>query len=312
VNKLKKIIHVLTISDAYILGMLIIYTMLSLIFWGQLQTPILNFLSYIVIATGVIVFAIVSSKYKGGKVFTLVRRLYVIPIVFFIYSNIHLYIPLVNPHDYDTTLIAWDLAIFGVNPTEWIGKLANPLLTEYLQFAYMMFYVLPFILGVEFTLRESDDRFFEFARIVIFGFFFSYILYFFMPAIGPRFTIHDFSMINTELPGIFLTNFFRDLVNAGGGVMPDTVNPAEIVNRDCMPSGHTMMTLITILIAFKFKSKYKWIVAVIGFSLIFSTVYLRYHYVVDVVAGIAFALLTMWLEPKIELLLRNLGFYKYD
>jgi membrane-associated phospholipid phosphatase len=312
VNKLKKIIHVLTISDAYILGMLIIYTMLSLIFWGQLQTPILNFLSYIVIATGVIVFAIVSSKYKGGKVFTLVRRLYVIPIVFFIYSNIHLYIPLVNPHDYDTTLIAWDLAIFGVNPTEWIGKLANPLLTEYLQFAYMMFYVLPFILGVEFTLRESDDRFFEFARIVIFGFFFSYILYFFMPAIGPRFTIHDFSMINTELPGLFLTDFFRDLVNAGGGVMPDTVNPAEIVNRDCMPSGHTMMTLITILIAFKFKSKYKWIVAVIGFSLIFSTVYLRYHYVVDVVAGIAFALLTMWLEPKIELLLRNLGFYKYD
>ncbi len=311
-NKLKKIIHVLTISDAYILGMLIIYTMLSLIFWGQLQTPILNFLSYIVIATGVIVFAIVSSKYKGGKVFTLVRRLYVIPIVFFIYSNIHLYIPLVNPHDYDTTLIAWDLAIFGVNPTEWIGKLANPLLTEYLQFAYMMFYVLPFILGVEFTLRESDDRFFEFARIVIFGFFFSYILYFFMPAIGPRFTIHDFSMINTELPGLFLTDFFRDLVNAGGGVMPDTVNPAEIVNRDCMPSGHTMMTLITILIAFKFKSKYKWIVAVIGFSLIFSTVYLRYHYVVDVVAGIAFALLTMWLEPKIELLLRNLGFYKYD
>jgi len=312
VNKLKKIINVLTISDAYILGMLIIYTMLSLIFWGQLQTPILNFLSYIVIATGVIVFAIVSSKYKGGKVFTLVRRLYVIPIVFFIYSNIHLYIPLVNPHDYDTTLIAWDLAIFGVNPTEWIGKLANPLLTEYLQFAYMMFYVLPFILGVEFTLRESDDRFFEFARIVIFGFFFSYILYFFMPAIGPRFTIHDFSMINTELPGLFLTDFFRDLVNAGGGVMPDTVNPAEIVNRDCMPSGHTMMTLITILIAFKFKSKYKWIVAVIGFSLIFSTVYLRYHYVVDVVAGIAFALLTMWLEPKIELLLRNLGFYKYD
>lgn len=311
-NKLKKIINVLTISDAYILGMLIIYTMLSLIFWGQLQTPILNFLSYIVIATGVIVFAIVSSKYKGGKVFTLVRRLYVIPIVFFIYSNIHLYIPLVNPHDYDTTLIAWDLAIFGVNPTEWIGKLANPLLTEYLQFAYMMFYVLPFILGVEFTLRESDDRFFEFARIVIFGFFFSYILYFFMPAIGPRFTIHDFSMINTELPGLFLTDFFRDLVNAGGGVMPDTVNPAEIVNRDCMPSGHTMMTLITILIAFKFKSKYKWIVAVIGFSLIFSTVYLRYHYVVDVVAGIAFALLTMWLEPKIELLLRNLGFYKYD
>lgn len=311
-NKLKKIINVLTISDAYILGMLLIYTILCFIFWSQLETPSLNLLSYVVISTAVIVFALVSSKFKGGKVFTLVRRLYIIPIVFFIYSNIHLFIPLVNPQDYDNMLIAWDMSIFGVNPTEWMAQIAHPILTEYLQFTYMMFYVLPFILGVEFTLRDSDDRFFEFARIVIFGFFFSYILYFFMPAIGPRFTVHDFSMLNTELPGLLLTNFFRDLVNAGGGVMPDTINPAEIVNRDCMPSGHTMMTFITILIAFKFKSKYKWIVAIIGFSLIFSTVYLRYHYVVDVIAGLGFAVITMWIEPKIELFLRNLGFYKYD
>ncbi|MER3328605.1 MAG: phosphatase PAP2 family protein, partial [Candidatus Kapaibacterium sp.] len=235
-----------------------------------------------------------------------------VPIVFFIYSNIHLFIPLVNPHDYDNTLIAWDMALFGVNPTEWMAQFSTPILTEYLQFTYMMFYVLPFILGVEFTLRDKDDRFFDFARIVIFGFFFSYLLYFFMPAIGPRFTIHDFSMLNTELPGLLFTNFFRDLVNAGGGVMPDTANPAVVVNRDCMPSGHTMMTFITILIAFKFKSKYKWVVAVIGFSLIFSTVYLRYHYVVDVLAGLAFAVITMWIEPKIELLLRKIGFYKYD
>lgn len=292
--------------------MLLLYSLLSILFWSELATPLLNLASYIVISTAVVVFAIVSSKYKGGKVFTLVRRLYIIPIVFFIYSNIHLFIPLVNPQDYDNTLIAWDLAIFGVNPTEWITQFASPILTEYLQFTYMMFYVLPFILGIEFTLRDSDDNFFEFARIVIFGFFFSYILYFFMPAIGPRFTIHDFSMLNSELPGLYLTNFFRDLVNAGGGVMPDSVNPAEVVNRDCMPSGHTMMTFITILIAFKFKSKYKWFVAVIGFSLIFSTVYLRYHYVVDVFAGLVFALITMWIEPKTELLLRSLGFYKYN
>jgi membrane-associated phospholipid phosphatase len=218
----------------------------------------------------------------------------------------------VNPHDYDKILIDWDMAIFGVHPTVWLSQFANPVLTEYFQFSYMMFYVLPFVLGIEFTLRNLDDKFFEFARIIIFGFFLSYLLYFFMPAIGPRFTLHDFSMLNTELPGLALTNFFRDLVNAGGGVMPDTVNPAAIVNRDCMPSGHTMMTFLTILLAFKFKSKYKWIVAVIGFSLIFATVYLRYHYVVDVVAGIAFALLTIWIEPKIEILLRKIGFYKYD
>jgi len=290
--------------------MLLLYTLLNFIFWGQLETPFLNLLSYTVVSIAVIGFAIFSSKYKGGKVFRLVRRLYVMPIIFFIYSNIHLYIPLVNPNDFDLMLIEWDYFLFSVNPTEWLGQFSFPLLTEYLQFTYMMFYVLPFILGVEFTMRE-DDKFFEFARMLIFGFFVSYLLYFFMPAIGPRFTIHEFGSLNTELPGLWLTNTFRDMVNAGGGVFPGTENPAEIINRDCMPSGHTMMTFITIVLAFQFKSKYKWLVLVIGSSLIFSTVYLRYHYVVDVLAGIFFALLTIWIEPRIEKFLRNKGFYKY-
>lgn len=290
--------------------MLLLYTLLNFIFWGQLETPFLNLLSYTVVSVAVIGFAIFSSKYKGGKVFRLVRRLYVMPIIFFIYSNIHLYIPLVNPNDFDLMLIEWDYFLFSVNPTEWLGQFSFPLLTEYLQFTYMMFYVLPFILGVEFTMRE-DDKFFEFARMLIFGFFVSYLLYFFMPAIGPRFTIHEFGSLNTELPGLWLTNTFRDMVNAGGGVFPGTENPAEIINRDCMPSGHTMMTFITIVLAFQFKSKYKWLVLVIGSSLIFSTVYLRYHYVVDVLAGIFFALLTIWIEPRIEKFLRNKGFYKY-
>ena len=309
-DKIKNIVNVLTITDAYTLGMLVLYTILSFVFWGQLEAPLLNILSYIVVSAAIVSFAIFSSKYEGGKIFQLVRRLYIMPIIFFIYSNIHLFIPLVNPNDYDLLLVEWDYFLFGVNPTEWIAQFSFPLLTEYLQFTYMMFYVLPFILGVEFTNRE-DDKFFEFARMVIFGFFVSYLLYFFMPAIGPRFIIHDFGSLNSELPGLWLTNTFRDMVNAGGGVMPGMANPADIVNRDCMPSGHTMMTFITMVIAFQFKSKYKWFVLVIGCSLIFSTVYLRYHYVVDVIAGIAFALLTLWVEPKIEQFLRNKGFYKF-
>lgn len=292
--------------------MLTIYSFLCIIFWSDLKEPLLNLSSYLLVSIAVISFAIISSKDKGGKIFNLIRRLYIIPVVYFIYSNIHLYIPMVNPHDYDDILIQWDRFIFGVNPTDWIEKFANPVLTEYLQFCYMMFYVIPFVLGIEFTLRNKDDKFFDYARIVIFGFFVSYLLYFFMPAIGPRFTLHNFSTINQDLPGLYLTNFFRELVNAGGGVLPDTINPAKIVNRDCMPSGHTMMTFISIVMAFRFHSKYKWIIAVIGTSLIIATVYLRYHYVVDVIAGLIFAVITLWLEPKVESFLRKKGFYKFN
>ena len=60
-----------------------------------------------------------------------------------------------------------------------------------------------------------------------------------------------------------------------------------------------MMTVMNIIISFQLRSKQRWIFLVIGSCLIFSTVYLRYHYAVDVIAGIVFAFLVMWFEPKI-------------
>jgi membrane-associated phospholipid phosphatase len=89
---------------------------------------------------------------------------------------------------------------------------------------------------------------------------------------------------------VFLTESARNLVNAGASVLPETPNPAEVVNRDCMPSGHTMMTLMTMIMAFSMRSGLRWYYLVLGSSLIFATVYLRYHYVVDVLAGMLWAM----------------------
>jgi membrane-associated phospholipid phosphatase len=66
-----------------------------------------------------------------------------------------------------------------------------------------------------------------------------------------------------------------------------------------------MMTLMNMIIAFKLRSSLRWIFFFMGISLIFATIYLRYHYVVDVLFGIVFAFLALWLEPKCyRLLLR--------
>ena len=70
--------------------------------------------------------------------------------------------------------------------------------------------------------------------------------------------------------------------------------------RRRISSGHTEMTLITIALAWRFNARIRWWVTVVGASLLFSTVYLRYHYVVDVAGGVAFFLATMWTAPMIE------------
>ncbi|RMD50550.1 MAG: hypothetical protein D6830_02375, partial [Ignavibacteria bacterium] len=46
-------------------------------------------------------------------------------------------------------------------------------------------------------------------------------------------------------------------------------------------------------------TKSRWFFIPNGTLLIFSTVYLRYHYVADVLGGILFMILTMWSGPII-------------
>jgi membrane-associated phospholipid phosphatase len=88
------------------------------------------------------------------------------------------------------------------------------------------------------------------------------------------------------------------------------VDPALQMHRNCMPSGHTMMTLMNMILAFRYRSKLRWVFLVMGLSLIFATVYLRYHYVVDVLAGIILAFVALGLESLIYSILRSKQYIK--
>jgi membrane-associated phospholipid phosphatase len=105
--------------------------------------------------------------------------------------------------------------------------------------------------------------------------------------------------MDEELPGLLLTPILRSLVNEGGGIEPGELHPERVVNRDCFPSGHTMMTLLTIILAWQCRSAFRIPITIVGLSLIVATVYLRYHYVVDLIAGAAFAVVALRLEPRL-------------
>ena len=200
----------------------------------------------------------------------------------------------IRVYDYDNLFIAIDRWMFGTDPTHLLYKIATPLLTEILQIIYGMFYLLPIILGLV-LLRKKKYVEMDFAMFtIIYGFCLSYLGYFMLPGIGPRFTLHNFFTINEELPGLLLTNFLRDLVNSGESIPPGTLNPAEVVQRDIFPSGHTMITLIVIYLSVRLNSRSRYFFVPVGSLLIFSTVYLWYHYVIDLIGGLTFMIFAVW------------------
>jgi membrane-associated phospholipid phosphatase len=296
---LKKYISYLAPVDFVSIVFLSLMIGLNLLFFGRVSA----WLEIIAVNLAVIA-AIVSLAYfaetKRTKIFIGLHRWYSYVIVFFVFKEIYLMVHPIHPMDYDWLFISIDKAIFGVNPTQWMFQFAHPVLTEMFQIAYFSYYILFIMLGVEMYRRYTLEEFDHAAFLVVYGFYLSYLGYFLLPAIGPRFTLHDFYSLNQELPGLFVTSWMRDFINAGESVSFSMANAAEVVQRDVFPSGHTQLTLIVVYLGYRYQLKTRWIMTVLACLLILGTIYLRYHYVVDLFGGALFFVFSIWSGKKIK------------
>lgn len=292
-NKVKSYIKHLKAFDVIVVIFYIILTLLHIIFHNRIET----WGTWVVINVAIILFssllAYMESKHDNAF-WNGLHYWYVVPITLLTFRQLYYMVNPIRVIDYDYVFIEIDRWIFGTDPTHLLHQLSNPLLTELLQIIYGMFYLLPILLGL-FLLRKKRFVAMDFAVFsIVYGFLLSYLGYFTLPGIGPRFTLHDFSTINEQLPGIFFTNFLRELVNVGESIPSGTLNPADVVQRDIFPSGHTMITLIVIFLSVRLKSRSRFFFVPVGSLLIFSTVYLWYHYVIDLAGGLAFMMFSVW------------------
>jgi membrane-associated phospholipid phosphatase len=197
-------------------------------------------------------------------------------------------IPWVWHRTFDDLLIRADLRLFGGHhPTVLLERFVHPLLTTVLQFAYISYYPMAIVLGAVLYLKKNETAFDEAIFGIILCFYLSYLGYLLVPAVGPRFTL-----AHLQTRGLAA----GPLVTA----IQDTLNALENTKTDAFPSGHTAVALMTLFYARKFRERVLTALLLPAVSgLIFSTVYLRYHYVIDVLAGIALAVLTVYLAPPL-------------
>lgn len=238
-------------------------------------------------------------QYPQRKFLRVVHDWYPVPVIFFVFKEVYFIIQGLGLQDWDQVLIACDRYLFHTDPTIWLMQFSSPLVTEILQIAYVSYYLLMITLGVELYARREYQKFSFTVFTITYGFLLSYVGYMIFPAVGPRFTLHEFDKLNTELPGIFLTNPLRDFINSGESIPQHIPNPIAFAQRDAFPSGHTEMTLIVIYLACKFKISSRWWLYVFGTLLIISTVYLRYHYITDLLGGALVMIFTIWTAPKL-------------
>lgn len=204
-------------------------------------------------------------------------------------------LPIVRPDNYDAVLYRIDVSLFGVEPTLWLDGLITPLRTEWFSFFYYSYFYLitASILGV--LLRIDDTRIgLEFAIGTTLCFCIGHFGYMVVPGYGPY--SHLAGHFTNELPrGVFYKLVLQTVSQAGA-------------HKDIFPSLHTAVPTFLTLFAIRWREQvwaYKRLWPVLAFfnlNIVIATVYLRWHYLIDVFAGLALASsmlgVASWLAKK--------------
>jgi membrane-associated phospholipid phosphatase len=258
--------------DKVILGYFLLTGLIVVGWWKNLpQAP--GLLIWHILGAALVIFQVKRPNPSSW----LFRNWYPLPYVGYFYKEMALLIPAVRQNDIsrqwsDRFLARLDFHIWGANPCVWLERMQWPALVEWEQLLYTLF--LPAVILVALLLWRKG-RFVEFqyyAFLIAVGYLVSYVGYIILPARGPRYLLN--SLQHIPLQGLWL---FRS--------MQDGLDRLESYHYDCFPSGHTELTLLACWSS-RVVSK-GWFKVYLAYTpfLIFATVYLRYHYTVDLAVG---------------------------
>ncbi|MEW6214161.1 MAG: phosphatase PAP2 family protein [Nitrospirota bacterium] len=278
-----KIIFRLRPADSVTILFLLFLSVLTMIFYQEIpRAPFLITFYLILIISQVI---IIRFKDKGRFMGLFYDLIFPTICVLVVFDSLEWLVHYVNPEDIDPILVRLDYFIFNNHPTVMLEKIMSPLLTDVLQLAYSTYYFIPLIFGITLLIDNQREEFNRSLFLVLFCFYLSYLGYILMPALGPRYAINHLQ--TTELQGLFIAEPIQRLLNQ-----------LEGIKRDAFPSGHTAIPLVVLYLAYRFKRRLFWLFLPIVAALIFSTVYCRYHYVVDIIAGFGLTIITILLGER--------------
>ncbi len=186
---------------------------------------------------------------------------------------------------FDHSLKAFDQMLFGDYPPQWAKRFHKPWLSGIMQLAYVFYYLAPLLATLPLIMnrRWKDLRL---AVTIIAGcLLFTYVIYLLVPATGPRFQGGIAAWIPEE-PGWF-----------GAEKLYHMIDQAETFRWNAFPSGHVAVSLCSLFVAWRFYPKIALLMALPVLLLCLSTLYMGYHYAIDVIAGILSALLIAFAIP---------------
>lgn len=206
-----------------------------------------------------------------------------------------------DPHFY-----RWDEQLFGFAPCfRFMETLPYRLVGEVFYASYFSYYVMIGGVGLALFLRNRT-QFAHYLAVTSFVFYACYLTYIFLPVVGPRIYYPELSDLRLpaeampaavpEFPAAVRAGLFYRMMTA---LYDSFESPGA-----AFPSSHVAIAWVTVYFSFLYLRRIRWPHLVLATLLSLSTVYCRYHFAIDVLAGALTAALLLplgnWLYRRLD------------
>ncbi len=266
-------------EDTVFIVYLITVSLIITLFHRDVENWWVYVLTHSVSAGLVIVWVRFASAGRNTVIRTL--RYWYIPIVLgFFYEQIDDIIVIIHARYLDPYVYNFELALLGFHPSVVMERISTPLVTEFMNVGYHSYYWIGPVLGLSLYLKKDYIPFRRTLFSILVAFFISYLGFIIFPVVGPRYELAH--LYDSPLTGYAVTRL-QQFIMASGDIM-----------GGAMPSSHVAVALVVLLCAWTYRKRMALVFTPLVVTLAVSTVYNRYHYVSDVIAGIMVGLMAFY------------------
>jgi membrane-associated phospholipid phosphatase len=230
-------------------------------------------------------FIFIIRQFEGhDRILAFIRSFYPLMLLSFIYAETD-YMNNVLFANFDSLVSNWDFLLFGIQPSILFAEyVTGRWFAECMYLGYFSYYFMTFGLCLWIYIKQPV-LFEKILFLIVFPFIVYYFIFIFFPVAGPQF-------------------YFKEVVEVpeGFGIFSGAVHFLQGLGERptaAFPSSHIGISIILVYLAYRHAPRLLVVFIPCFLFLFMATVYIRAHYVVDVIAGILTGPLLCMLADKI-------------
>ncbi|HXX70865.1 MAG TPA: phosphatase PAP2 family protein [Candidatus Acidoferrum sp.] len=236
-----------------------------------------RYLSGHCVIAGALLWLIRAAARSENKILRFARHWYPLPLYVFLFEELGGLVHAIWPRWFDHAFVAFDYNLAQVHPSVWLGQFATPTLNDYMQFSYMTYFLYLVLLPAILYARGEWLRFWTVMVSTAIAHYSVYVISILLPVESPYFSL---ATLNTQpLSGGYATALIT------------WIERLARVHGAAFPSAHVAGSAVALVASWHYRRWLFWITLPFFVSMCVATVYGRYHYVADVLAGLAVGVL---------------------